>query len=71
MLFITHFNGVKPVKKPVTNLMSVRQGENESLEAYTKRFNNEAMLVEDFTDKVAIQVILNGIRLGAFKVRYC
>ena len=66
-LFVTHFNGAKPVKKPATHLMSVRQGEDESLEAYTKRFNHEAMLVEDFTDQAAIQAILNGLRPGAFK----
>lgn len=50
MLFITHFNRAKLVKKPVTDLMSMRQGEYKSLEAYTKRFNSEAMLVKDFTD---------------------
>ena len=66
-MFVTHFNGVKPVKKPAIHLMSMRQGENESLEAYTNRFNNEAMLVEDFTDQAAIQAILNGLRPGAFK----
>ena len=30
--------------------MSVRQGDNEPLEDYMKRFNQEAMQVEDFTD---------------------
>lgn len=66
-MFMMHFKGAKLVKKPATYLMSMRQGKNESLEAYTRRFNNEAMLVEDFTDLAAIQTILNGLRSGAFK----
>lgn len=53
-MFGTHFNGAKPVKKPATHLMFLRLGENESLEAYARRFNNEAMLVEDFMDQTAI-----------------
>lgn len=50
MLFVTHFNGAKLVKKLATHLMSVRQGEHESLEAYTKRLKKESMMVEDFTN---------------------
>lgn len=62
-LFVTHLNGDKPIKKPATHLISVRQRENESLEAYTKRYNHEVMLVEDFIDHAAIQAILNGLHL--------
>ena len=65
--FVTHFNGAKPMKKPATHLMSVRQGDNEPLEDYTRRFNQEAMQVEDFTDQAAIQAILAGLRPGAFR----
>ena len=55
------------MKKPATHLMSVRQGDNEPLEDYTIRFNQEAMQVEDFTDQAAIQAILTGLRPGAFR----
>ena len=65
--FITHFNGAKPMKKPATHLMSVRQGDNETLEDYTRRFNQEAMQVEDFTDQAAIQAMLAGLKPGAFR----
>ena len=65
--FVTQFNGAKPVKKPATHLMSVRQGDNETLEDYTRRFNQEAMQVEDFTDQAAIQAMLAGLKPGAFR----
>ena len=37
------------------------------MEDYTRRFNQEAMQVEDFTDQAAIQAILAGLRPGAFR----
>ena len=55
------------MKKPATHLMSVRQGDNEPLEDYARRFNQEAMQVEDFTDQAAIQAILTELRPGAFR----
>ena len=48
--FVTHFNGAKPMKKPATHLMSIKQEDNESLEEYTRRFNQETMQVKDFID---------------------
>lgn len=50
MMFVAHFNEVTPIKMLTTHLMSLRHGDHEFLEVYTKKFNNEAMLVEDFTD---------------------
>ena len=67
MLFVTHFNKAKPVKKLAIHLMFVRQERHKSLEAYTKGFNNKVMLVEDFTDQAIIQGILSVLKPDAFK----
>ena len=46
--------------------MLVRQGDNEPLENYMRRFNQEAMQVEDFTDQAAIQAML--VVSGRYKI---
>ena len=53
-LFEKQFLGAKPLKKPSGHLMSVKQGENEPLDEYAKRFNDEAMQVEDYIDQAAV-----------------
>ena len=46
--------------------MSVRQGDNELLQDYTRRFNQEAMQVEDFTNQETIQAMLTSHRPRTF-----
>ncbi|KAF3451343.1 hypothetical protein FNV43_RR07438 [Rhamnella rubrinervis] len=53
--------------QPRPSIAGSSKGHDESLESYTKRFNNEAMLIEDFSDQMTIQVILNGLQPGAFE----
>lgn len=59
--------GVKPAHKPIVHLMSIKQGADESLSNYARTFNEEALIVEDYTKQFAIHAMLNGLRLRGFK----
>lgn len=48
-LFISQFMGAKLARKPVTHLTSIKQGVDEPLSEYARRFNKEAFMVEDYT----------------------
>lgn len=40
---------------------------DESLSDYVRRFNEEALMVEDYTKELTLHAILSGLRLGRFK----
>lgn len=66
-LFISQFMGTKPIHKLVAHLMLIKQGVDESLNDYARRFNEEALMVEDYIEKFVIHAMLSGLHLGGFK----
>ena len=50
----------------MSNLLSIVQGENESLRSFISRFNKEALLVDEMDDKILLVAFYNGISLGLF-----
>jgi hypothetical protein len=61
MIFLTHFLGSQERKKPSGYLLTLHQGEGESLKEFMIRFNAEILKVEDPTDGVIFSAIYNGI----------
>lgn len=49
-LFISQLMGAKPAYKRTTYLMSIKQSVDESLSDNARRFNEEALMVEDYIE---------------------
>ncbi|XP_050242309.1 uncharacterized protein LOC126691300 [Quercus robur] len=52
--FLRHFIGGQRPKRPVDYLLTVRQGEKETLRSYVKRFTRETLEVDEADDKVQL-----------------
>ena len=49
-----------------SNLLNIKQGENESLRTFISRFNKEALLVDEMDDKILLAAFYNGITSDLF-----
>ena len=65
-LFINNFIGGQWQKHSLSNLLSIVQGENESLRSFISRFNSEALLVDEMDDKILLAAFYNGVSLDLF-----
>ncbi|XP_030970585.1 uncharacterized protein LOC115990960 [Quercus lobata] len=52
--FLCHFIGGYRPKRPVDHLLTIRQGEKETLRSYVKRFTQETLEVDEANDKVQL-----------------
>ncbi|XP_075654777.1 uncharacterized protein LOC142624941 [Castanea sativa] len=52
--FLRHFVGGQRPKRQVDHLLTIRQGEKETLRSYVKRFTRETLEVDDADDKVQL-----------------
>ena len=50
--FLCHFIGEQRPKRPVDYLLTIRQGEKETLRSYFKQFTRETLEVDEADDKV-------------------
>ena len=50
--FLRHFIGGQRPNRPVDHLLTIRQGEKETLRLYVKRFTRETLEVDEANDKV-------------------
>ena len=50
--FLHHFIGEQHLKRPADHLLTVKQGENETLRSYVKHFTRETLEVDKADDKV-------------------
>ncbi|XP_021718596.1 uncharacterized protein LOC110686295 [Chenopodium quinoa] len=66
-LFKKHITAGSRLTKTSVHLMTVKQGENESLEDYIKRFNIESQLIPDLRDNVAFTALLFRLRSNKLK----
>ena len=52
--FLHHFIGGQRPKRPTDHLLTIRQGEKETLRSYVKRFTQETLEVDEADDKVQL-----------------
>ncbi|XP_058078599.1 uncharacterized protein LOC131226911 [Magnolia sinica] len=65
-LFLTQFITSKKSRKPTTHLFTLKQGNKESLKDFIARFNKEALLMDDYNDKMALSTMFSGLKEGKF-----
>ncbi|KAL2923240.1 30S ribosomal protein S20 [Bienertia sinuspersici] len=66
-LFNQHFVVAKKFRKTSIHLMACRQGEQESLGEYIKRFNTESFENPNLEDFVAFAALMSGLKPNKFK----
>ncbi|XP_030936452.1 uncharacterized protein LOC115961653 [Quercus lobata] len=65
-LFVNNFIGGQRHKCSSSNLLTIKQGENESLRSFITRFNKEALTVDEMDDKLLLAAFHNGVSLDLF-----
>ena len=65
-LFVNNFIGGQRHKLSSSSLLTIEQGENESLRSFITRFNREAMTVDEVDDKLLLAAFHNGINSNLF-----
>ncbi|XP_050243783.1 uncharacterized protein LOC126692279 [Quercus robur] len=60
--FLRHFIGGQRPKRPTDHLLTIRQGEKETLRSYVKRFTRETLEVDKTDDKVQLTTFKAGLR---------
>ena len=61
-----HFIGRHRYKKSTACLMSIKQGEDETLRSYISCFNKETLLIDETDDKILVAAFTNGLKKGKF-----
>ena len=65
-LFVNNFVRGQRQKRSSSSLLSIEQGENESLNSFISRFNREALLVDEMDDKILLATFYNGVSSDLF-----
>ena len=65
-MFVKNFIGGQRHKRSSSSLLSIEQGENESLRSFITRFNREALIVYKMDDKLLLAAFHNGINSDLF-----
>ena len=60
--FLRHFIGGQRPKRLADHLLTIRQGERETLRSYVKRFTRETLEVDEANDKVQLTTFKAGLR---------
>ena len=60
--FLRHFIGGQCPKRPADHLLTIRQGEKETLRSYMKRFTQETLEIDEADDKVQLTTFKAGLR---------
>ena len=60
--FLRHFIGGQRPKRPADHLLTIRQGEKETLRSYVKHFTRETLEVDETDDKVQLTTFKAGLR---------
>ncbi|XP_075652707.1 uncharacterized protein LOC142623195 [Castanea sativa] len=66
--FLRHFVGGQCPKKPADHLLTIRQGEKETIRLYMKPFTRETLKVDDADDKVQLTTFKAGQKSREFVV---
>ena len=65
-LFVNNFIRGKRHKRFSSSLLTIGQGENESLRSFIARFNKEALTVDEMDDKLLLAAFHNGVNFNLF-----
>ena len=63
-----HFVGGQHLKRPAEHLLTIRQGEKETLRSYVKHFTRETLEVDETDDKVQLTTFKVGLKSKEFVV---
>ena len=66
--FLCHFIGGQHSKRPADHLLTIRQGEKETLSSYVKCFTRETFEVDEADDKVQLTTFKAGLKSREFVV---
>ena len=66
MLFVNNFIRGQRNKRSSSSLLTIEQGENESLWSFITRFNREALTVDKMDDKLLLAAFHNGVNSNLF-----
>jgi len=65
-LFVNNFIEGQRHKCSSSNLLTIEQGDNESLRSFITRFNREALRVDEIDDKLLLAAFHNGVNSDLF-----
>ena len=65
-LFVNNFIRGQREKRFLSSLLTIEQGENESLWSFITRFNSEALTVGEMDDKFLLAAFHNGVNSDLF-----
>ena len=65
-LFVNNFIRGQRHKRFQSNLLTIEQGENESLQSFITHFNKEALTVDEMDDKLLLVAFHNGVNFDLF-----
>ena len=65
-LFVKNFIGGQRYKRFSSSLLTIEQGENESLWSFITRFNRKALSVDEANDKLLLAAFHNGVNSNLF-----
>ena len=66
-LFVNNFIGGQRHKRFSSSMLTIEQGENESLRSFITHFNKEALSVDEVDDKLLLAAFHNGVNSDLFK----
>ena len=66
--FLNHFVGGQRLSRPADHLLTIRQGEKETLRSYVKHFTRENLEVDTADDKVQLTTFKAGLKSREFLV---
>ena len=66
---VTNIEGQRP-RRLADHLLTIRQGENETLMSYVKRFTREMLEVDKADDKVQLTTFKAGLKFREFVVSF-
>ena len=65
-MFVNNFTGGQKHKCSSSSLLTIEQGENESLRSFITCFNREALTVDEVDDKLLLATFHNGLNSDLF-----
>ena len=65
-LFVNNFIKGQRHKRSLSSLLTIEQGENESLWSFITHFNREALMVDKMDDKLLLATFHNGVSSDLF-----
>ena len=66
--FLRHFVGGQCPRRPADHLLTIKQGEKETLRSYVKRFTQEILEIDEANDKAQLTNFKAGLKSKEFMI---